>query len=262
MNFNDYQRFFFERRDNGVLVMTIDRPEQYNAADSRMLAEFATVWGDIHRDEQTRVVVVTGRGKAFCAGGDLSEEVEKLGDFPAVVKTYEEARGLVAGMIECDKPIVSAINGAAAGAGLAVALLADISIIGENVKITDGHTKIGLAAGDHSAVIWPLLCGMAKSKLLLLTADRFDGREAERIGLVSKAVPNEEVVDEAMRIADQLAGSPRYAVSWTKHALNHWLRLAMPTFESSLGMELMTFFSPDAREGMTSFLERRDPKFQ
>ncbi|MBM7365657.1 enoyl-CoA hydratase/isomerase family protein [Gordonia hydrophobica] len=262
MQFDSYQRLLFERRENGVLLITINRPEKHNAADSAMLAEFTRVWKDVAADEATRAVVITGAGRAFSAGGDLSEEIDKLDDFPSVVKTLEEARGLVAGMVECDKPVVSAINGAAAGAGLAIALLSDISIIGEDVAFTDGHVKIGLAAGDHSVIIWPLLCGMAKAKYLLLTADRIDGREAERIGLVSKAVPREEVLTEALRIADQLARSPRYAVQWTKHALNNWLRLAMPSFEASLGLEMLTFFSPDAKEGMSAFLERRHAQFE
>lgn len=261
MDFDSYQRLLFERRDHGVLLITINRPEKHNAADSRMLAEFTRVWKDVAADETTRAVVITGAGKAFSAGGDLSEEINNLGDFPSVVKTLEEARGLVSNMVECDKPVISAINGPAAGAGLAVALLSDISIIGQDVAFTDGHVKIGLAAGDHSVIIWPLLCGMAKAKYLLLTADRIDGTEAERIGLVSKAVPREEVLDEALRIADQLALSPKYAVQWTKHALNNWLRMAMPAFEASLGYEMLTFFSPDAKEGMGAFLERRSPEF-
>ncbi|WP_034713599.1 enoyl-CoA hydratase/isomerase family protein [Intrasporangium chromatireducens] len=262
MTFEKYERLSFERKDNGVLLVSINRPEKHNAADSVMLAEFATVWTDIAQDPDTRVAVITGSGdRAFCAGGDLGEERDKLNDFPSAVGVWQEARGLVAGMIECDKPLISAINGPAAGAGLAVALLADISIIGEDVKVTDGHLRIGLAAGDHAAIIWPLLCGMAKSKYLLLTADQIDGREAERIGLVSKAVPRERVLEEALELADRIASGPQYAAQWTKHALNNWLRLAMPTFESSLGLELLTFFSPDAHEGMTAFLERRSPRF-
>lgn len=262
MTFESYQRLSFERKPHGVLLVTIDRPEKHNAADSVMLAEFATVWSDIATDAETRVAVFTGRGdRAFCAGGDLDEEKDKLDDFPSVVKTLQEARALVAGMIECDKPVIAAINGPAAGAGLAVALLSDISVIGEDVAFTDGHVRIGLAAGDHAAIIWPLLCGMAKAKYLLLTADRIDGREAERIGLVSKAVARDQVLNEALSIADQLARGPQYALQWTKHALNNWLRLAMPTFESSLGLEMLTFFSPDAQEGMRAFVERRQPQF-
>ncbi len=261
MDVDSYRRLTFERHPGGVLLITINRPEHHNAADSPMLAEFARVWTDIAADPQTRVAVITGSGRAFCAGGDLGEEIDKLADFPAVAQTLAEARGLVANMIACDKPVISAINGPAAGAGLAIALLSDISIIGEDVPITDGHVRIGLAAGDHAALIWPLLCGMAKAKYLLLTADRIDGAEAERIGLVSKAVPTPQVLTEALTLAERLARGPQHALRWTKHALNHWLRLATPAFGASLGLEMLTFFSPDAREGMAAFLQHRDPDF-
>jgi enoyl-CoA hydratase len=261
VNFDNYQRLSFERKESNVLLVTINRSEKHNAADAPMLTEFTAVWNDIQQDTNTRVAVITGNGRAFSAGGDLTEEQEKLGDFPSVVTTLTEARGLVANMVACDKPLISAINGPAAGAGLAIALLSDISIIGEKVMFTDGHVRIGLAAGDHAAIIWPLLCGMAKAKYLLLTAERVDGREAERIGLVSKAVSDERVLDEALSVADNLARGPQYAIQWTKHALNNWLRLAMPTFESSLGLEMLTFFSGDAREGVDAFLEGRNPRF-
>lgn len=261
MSYENYERLTFEHKDNGVLLVTINRPEKYNAADNQLLAEYMTVWNDIAADDDARVVVITGAGKAFSAGGDLSEEVDKLDNFDAAMRTFQEARGLVNNMIECDKPVISAINGPAAGAGLAVALMSDISIIGKTVKITDGHVNIGLAAGDHAAIIWPLLCGMAKAKHILLTGDQITGEEAERIGLVSQAVDKENVLDEALTLADRLAKKPKYALQFTKHSLNNWLRLAMPTFESSLGYELLTFFSPDAKEGMTAFLEKRTPNF-
>ena len=261
LDFDKYERLTFERQDNGVLIVRINRPEKYNAADKVMLKEFVTVWPDISDDPETRVAVVTGTGKAFCAGGDLQEELDKVGKYAEVVTSHEEARKLVENMIACDKPIISAINGPAAGAGLVVALMADISIIGEDIEFTDGHINIGLAAGDHAALLWPLLCGMAKAKYYLLTADRMDGRTADALGLVSKAVPRADVLDEATAIAHRLATGPQQAIKWTRRSLNSWLRLAMPAFEASLAMEMITLFSDDVREGITAFLERRDPEF-
>jgi enoyl-CoA hydratase len=164
-------------------------------------------------------------------------------------------------MIECDTPIVSAINGVAVGAGLAVALMADISIIDEAAKLTDGHTRLGVAAGDHAVAIWPLLCGMAKAKYYLLTSDFIDGREAERIGLVSKAVPADEVLPEALAIAERLALGPREATMLTKRALNHWLRQALPNFEASLAYEMLNFLGPEAAEGIAALRGRRSPDF-
>src|SRR5437588_6616927 len=164
-------------------------------------------------------------------------------------------------MTNTDKPIVSAINGVAVGAGLVVALLADISIMAETARFTDGHTKLGVVAGDHAAILWPLLCGMAKAKYYLLTADFIDGVEAERIGLVSRCVPREKVLDTALGIATQIATGPEQAARWTKRTLNHWLRQAIPAFDASVAYEMLTFLGDDVREGARAIQERRSPHF-
>jgi enoyl-CoA hydratase len=158
--------------------------------------------------------------------------------------------------------VISAINGVAVGAGLAVALLADISIASEDARITDGHIRLGVAAGDHATVIWPLLCGMAKAKYYLLTCDFLDGREAERIGLVSKAVPADQLMSTAMDVANKLAAGPQPAIRGTKRALNQWLRqAAINSFDYSLALEMMGFFGADIREGLSALQEKRSPNF-
>jgi enoyl-CoA hydratase len=164
-------------------------------------------------------------------------------------------------MINLDKPVVSAINGVAVGAGLVVGLLADISIIAENVRFTDGHTKLGVVAGDHAAIIWPLLCGMAKAKYYLLTSDFIDGKEAERIGLVSMCLPQEQVLPKALEVADRLALGAQQAIRWTKRSLNNWLRMAGPIFDNSMALEMLTFMEDDVREGLRAVREKRAPNF-
>ncbi len=164
-------------------------------------------------------------------------------------------------MLVSVKPIVSAINGVAVGAGLAVALLADVSIIAESARLSDGHARLGVAAGDHAALIWPLLCGMAKAKYYLMTADFIEGPEAERIGLVTRCVPDDEVLPEALAVAHRLAQGSRTAVQWTKRALNQWLRSASPAFGESLALEMLGFLGPDAEEGVAAIRERRPPRF-
>ena len=160
------------------------------------------------------------------------------------------------------RAMISAINGVAVGAGLAVALLADISIAAENARITDGHIRLGVAAGDHAAMIWPLLCGMAKAKYYLLTCDFLDGKEAERIGLVSMAVPQEELMGKAMEVARKLADGPQPAIRFTKRALNQWLRQAGHTsFDYSLLAEALGFLGEDVREGLAAVREKRSPNF-
>lgn len=261
MDYADYQHLLFERRGNGVMLITINRPDVYNATDERLHWELSRVWLDIGADDDTRVAVITGAGKAFSAGGDLSMVEGQLKDFRATQTIMREASDLVYNMVDCGKPIISAINGVAVGAGLAVALMADISIIAEDAKLTDGHLRLGVGAGDHAAIIWPLLCGMAKAKYYLLTAEFIDGREAERIGLVSRCVPREQVVQTALDVADSLGRGPQAALRWTKRSLNNWLRQASPIFDASLALEMLSFFDDDVVEGVAALREKREPLF-
>jgi enoyl-CoA hydratase len=172
-----------------------------------------------------------------------------------------EASDLVYNIINLDKPVVSAINGPAVGAGLVVALLADVSIIAETARITDGHTRPGVASRDHGANRWPLNCGMAKAWYYLLTSEFLDGREAERIGLVSRAVAEDKVLDVAWTVAESLARGSQPAIRFTKRALNNWLRQAGPIFDQSLALEMLTFMGDDVREGMQAIREKRPPVF-
>src|SRR5436190_4546510 len=204
MKYSEYERLQFDRRDNGVLLVTMNRPEKYNATDETMHAELAQVWSDISSDKQTRVAVITGAGKAFSAGGDLAMVKRMVGDHDRVGAMLAEMSSLVYNMINCEKPIISAVNGTAVGAGTVVALMADISICALDAKLGDGHVKLGVAAGDHAAILWPLLCGMAKARYYLLTGEMLTGEEAERLGMVSKALPRDQVLDEALRVADTL----------------------------------------------------------
>jgi enoyl-CoA hydratase len=260
-DYSQYQHLLFERQENGLLLITINRPEVYNATDARLHWELSRVWLDIGDDPETRVVVITGAGRAFSAGGDLDMIEAYNKDMNIISGVMKEAGDIVYNMINLEKPVVSAINGVAVGAGLAVALLADISIISETARLTDGHLRIGVAAGDHAAIIWPLLCGMAKAKYYLLTADFVDGKEAERIGLVSLAVPQEEVLPKALEVGQKLATGSQMAIRWTKRALNNWLRTASPIFDTSLALEMLGFMSDDISEGLKAVREKRPPQF-
>jgi enoyl-CoA hydratase len=261
-SYADFQHILFERREHGVLWMTLNRPEKLNAADRRLHTELVEIWGVIDRDPETKVVVVTGAGRAFSAGGDLQMVEEAYQNYDEIVRILDEARDLVYNMLRCRKPIVSAINGPAVGAGLVVALLADVSIAAENARLADGHVRMGVAAGDHAAIIWPLLCGMAKSKYYLMTSDFVSGREAERIGLVSLCVPDEELLDKAAEVARNLATGPRHAIQFTKRALNQWLLQAGPIFDHSLALEMLGFFSEDMMAGINALREKRPPNFK
>ena len=262
MNYADFQFLKFDHKPNGVLVITINRPEVMNATNGRLHWELTKIWGVVTDDAKTKVAVITGAGdQAFSAGGDLEWVAGMVGNPKEIANTMTEASDVVYNMMACDKPIISAINGVAVGAGLAVAFLADISIMAEEAKITDGHVKIGVAAGDHAAILWPLLCGMAKAKYYLMTAEFVNGKEAERIGLVSLCVPRAELMDKAMAVANKLANGSQQAIRLTKRSLNGWMNMARPIFESSLAMEMLCFLGEDAKEGVASVREKRAPEF-
>ncbi|NDJ33600.1 MAG: enoyl-CoA hydratase/isomerase family protein, partial [Chloroflexi bacterium] len=205
--------------------------------------------------------VITGAGRAFSAGGDLGLVENAYRDYNEIVRILNEARDLVYNMLHCDTPIISAINGAAVGAGLVIALLADISIAAEDARLADGHVRMGVAAGDHAAIIWPLLIGMAKSKYYLMTSDFIDGVEAERLGLVSHCVPADELHDRAMTIAADIATGPRHAIKFTKRALNQWLLQAAPIFDHSLALEMLGFFSEDMMAGVEGVRQKKRPDY-
>jgi enoyl-CoA hydratase len=247
--------------ENGVLELVLDEPGKLNAVDGALHKDLAEVWRDIDRDPAVRAVLLRATGRAFSAGGDLDWVQELSDSFAARARGFREARDLVYNMVNCSKPTVSAINGVAVGAGLALAVLTDVSIAARSATLLDGHTRIGVAAGDHAVLAWPILCGLARARYHLLLCDRIDGETAERIGLVSLCVEDDQLLDKARETARRLAQSSPTAVRWTKHALNHWLRIALPAFDASLAMEFLGFSGPDAQEGIAAVRERRQPRF-
>jgi enoyl-CoA hydratase len=250
-----------DRPAKHVLRLTLRTDGRLNAVGSAMHGELAAVWRAIAEDDETRAVLVRGAGGTFSAGGDLDLVLEVAGDPAVRARVFREARDLVYNVIDCPKPIVSAITGHAVGAGLAVGLLADISIASPQARILDGHTKLGVAAGDHAALVWPLLCGLAKAKYHLLLCEPLDGREAERIGLVSLCVPEPELEERALAIALRLAAGAQPAIRHTKLALNNWLRAAGPIFDASLALEFLDMAGPDVHEGVAAVREKRAPEF-
>jgi len=261
VSYASYRALAFDRPARGVLRITLNRPERLNALDARGHDELARVWRDVDEDEQTSAVILCGAGRAFSAGGDFDMVEEMIDSFDARVRVWRESKDLVYNIINCSKPIVSAIHGSAVGAGLVAALLADISVAARSAKLVDGHTRLGVAAGDHAAIIWPLLCGMAKAKYHLMLREPVSGEKAEQIGLVSLAVDDAELQDTALSIATRLVNGAPSAVRLTKYALNNWVRQAGPTFDASLALEMFGFGGAEVREGVASFREKRAPAF-
>ena len=265
-----YKTLTLKRHADGVLEIVMgaaSAPGDSTAkgklatADATGHRELAQIWRDFDNDPEVRVALIRGEGKGYSAGGDLGLVAQIANDFAVRTRVWREAKDLVYNMINCEKPIVSAMHGPAVGAGLVTGLLADISIAAKTARIIDGHTRLGVAAGDHAAIIWPLLCGMAKSKYYLLLCEPVSGEEAERIGLVSLAVDEDQLVAKAFDVARRLANGSQSAIRWTKYALNNWLRMAGPTFDTSLALEFLGFAGPDVLEGIQSLREKRPPKF-
>lgn len=261
MQYSEFQHIVFERRAHNILWMRLNRPQVLNAANAQLHTELVEVWRTIDRDPSVHVAVVTGAGRAFSAGGDLQMVENAYRDFEEVTRILDEARDLVYNMLNCSKPIISAINGPAVGAGLVVALLADVSIAAESARLADGHVRMGVAAGDHAAIIWPLLVGMAKAKYYLMTSDFVSGKEAEQMGLVSLCVADDLLPEKAMSVATDLATGPRYAIKYTKRALNQWLLQAGPIFDHSLALEMLGFFHEDMMAGVEGLRERKRPSY-
>jgi len=258
--YDEFPHLRFDRPAEGVLRITLDGPG-LNAVDHDVHRELADVWRAVDRDPDTNVALLRGAGKGFSSGGSFDLLDSITSDYAVRTRVMREARDLVFNVIDCAKPIVSAIHGPAVGAGLVAGLLADVSVVGRSARIIDGHTRLGVAAGDHAAICWPLLCGMAKAKYYLLTCDELRGEEAERIGLVSLCVDDDQVQDRALAVATQLSGGAQAAIRWTKQALNNWYRSQSAVLDASLAYEFFGFGGPDAREGLASHREKRDPRF-
>src|SRR4030081_1753630 len=207
-----YTKLHLDYPSERIFRLTFDRQETYNSIDAETHTQLTNIWRDINDDPDINAIIVTGAGKAFSAGGDF-ELLKTVLDNPAVrMTTWKEAKDLVYNVINCNKPIISAINGVAVGAGLPVGLLADISIVGKSARIVDGHTRLGVAAGDVACIIWPLLCGLAKAKYYRLARRPIAGEEAERIGLVSLCVDDATFEPDAANIPAQLPPRPPISI--------------------------------------------------
>lgn len=256
-----YKSLKFNRPAPRILEVIMSNPGRLNSLDHEGHREMSQVWRDIDTDKETSVVLLRGEDGMFSGGGDLKLVEDMANDFDVRARTWKEASDLVYNVINCTKPVVAALEGPAVGAGLAAAMVADITVAGRTCRIIDGHTRLGVAAGDHSAIVWPLLCGMAKAKYYLMLCEAVSGEDAEKMGLVSVCVDDDKVIEKSMEICEKLAKGAPTAIRWTKYSLNNWLRMAGPTFDASLALEFMGFSGPEVREGYTALNEKRRPNF-
>lgn len=268
----DYSRYQFIKveKENGLATVTLNRPDSLNAVNGELHHELSRIWADIAEDEEINAVVLTGAGRAFCAGGDVkgmsrradSDSGAKTSARPATLTMPSEARRIVQNMLDVEQPIIGAINGDAVGLGATIALLCDVVVASEKARFGDTHVKVGIVAGDGGGVIWPLLIGPARAKEFLMRGNLINGAEAAKIGLVNYAVPPENVMGRAREIARELADGPTWAIRWTKLAVNKWLKEQVNLMlDASLAYEMVTFQTEDHKEAARSFVEKRKPNF-
>ena len=266
----DYDRFgtLDVQIKDAIAIVTLNRPDALNAVDHQMHLEIEEVLDDVTEDSGVSAVVLTGAGRAFSAGGDIRAMKERADNLEAQREyvTNFIMQGpwkLVRNFLEVRQPVIAAVNGDAIGLGATLALISDMIIISEDARIGDPHVRVGIVAGDGGAAIWPLLTSLCKAKELLMTGDLITASEAERLGLVNRVVPADQVLASALELAHRLASGPTLAIRWTKLALNKRLRSEVNmVLEASLATEGLTFLSDDHREAVNAFLEKRKPTFE
>lgn len=262
MRQEEYQELAFSRRSR-VLTITINRPEHLNTVNYQLHEELAHVFYDAADDPESDVVVLTGAGRAFSAGGDIRWLKDELDSPTPFVLESRTVRKIVHGLLDCPKPVIARVNGDAYGLGATLSLLCDLIVAVDTARFADPHVKIGLVAGDGGALIWPQLIGFARAKQYLLTGDPIAAPDAERMGLINFAVPESELDATVAKFADKLASGAQIAIRYTKAVTNIALRqLFNSVFEAGVAYEGLTKETKDFREGVTAFIDKRRPTFQ
>ncbi|WP_231711432.1 enoyl-CoA hydratase/isomerase family protein [Xanthobacter dioxanivorans] len=248
--------------DGGVLTITMDCPEKLNAVGERMHEELAEIFTVAALDPETDVIVLTGAGRAFSAGGDI-EWMQKMIDLDgAFEKTAAEGRRIVFSMLDCEKPIIAKVNGHAAGLGATLALFCDVIFASEAAKIGDPHVSVGFVAGDGGAVIWPQLVGYARAKEYLMTGDLLPASEAAAIGLINHAVPAGELDARVDAFVARLQAGAKKSIRWSKMSVNIGLKqMAHAIMDTSLSLEALSNKTSDHQEAVNAFREKRPPVF-
>jgi enoyl-CoA hydratase len=259
--YESYRTLSIERRGR-ILVLTLDRPDALNAVNAELHAELARIFTDLRHDAEADVVVLTGRGRAFCAGGDIDWMQAAIDDPALFEETARQAKEIVFNQLDLDKPLICRLNGHATGLGASLALLCDIIIAQEKAKIGDPHVPVGLVAGDGGALIWPQLVGYAKARHYLFTGELMSADEAERLGLITKVVPEAELDAAVYGLAERLAALPRKALQWTKVVTNLPLKAIFHAhFDAGVAYEMMSNLSADHQEAVAAFRDKRKPVF-
>lgn len=261
MDYGKYKSIKVTRRGR-VLTISLNYPEKLNSIDAALHKEISEIFVDVRHDDSCDVVILTGEGRAFCAGGDIEWMQLSIDQPDEFETTAREAKEIVFGQLDLDKPLICRMNGHAVGLGASLALLCDIIIASERAKIGDPHVSVGLVAGDGGALIWPQIIGYAKAKHFLMTGDLMTATEAERLGLITQVVSEDKLDDTVNALADRLANGATKAIRWTKVTANLPLKAIFHShFDAGIAYEVVSNLSADHKEAVAAFRERRPPKF-
>jgi enoyl-CoA hydratase len=256
-----YTRFQFSR-DGRILTATLTGLNPVNAVDEAMHEELARVFFDLQDDQDSDLIILTGAGKAFCAGGDTAWFKEQIDHPDRFRHIAPHAKRIVSSLLDLEKPILCRMNGAAAGLGATIALLCDVIIAADHAVIGDPHVKVGLVAGDGGAVIWPQLIGFARAKELLMTGELLTAQRAAEMGLINHAVPADQLDAKVAEVAGKIMANPRWAVRWTKTVANIPLKaLAGQLSDPAVAYEILSNATKDRVEAVAAFVERRKPQY-
>ena len=265
----DYSRYKFlsvSTDAEGICTLTMNDPDKLNSVGPHNHWELEQIWVDLARDEKIKVIVFTGAGRAFSAGGDIkmmADRAQTEYGLQYALRVPQNTLRIFGHMLLCPQPIIAAVNGDAIGLGTTLALFADMSLVADDARLGDTHIKVGLVAGDGGAVVWPLAVGPQKAKEFLMRGKLLRGAEAASMGLVNYAYPKAEVVDRAMEIARELAAQPVWAVRWSKASVNKQLKTALDqVLETSIAYEALTMLTHDYKAATTAFANKQQPEFK
>lgn len=261
VSYSEFQKLRIEIHDH-IATITLNQPEAMNAVDGRMHTELSRIFTLVENDPDVDLMILTGAGRGFCAGGDLVWMQESVDEHEKFEQVIRESKQIIFSMLDCEKPILAKVNGHAIGLGATLALFCDVIFAAETAKIGDPHVRAALVAGDGGAVIWPQLIGYARAKELLMTGELLTAAEAQRIGLINRVVAPEQLDAAVDEFARKLNAGALKAIRWTKVSINIGLKqLAHSIMDASLSYEYQSNASADHAEAVNAFREKRKPQF-
>lgn len=263
IDYSDFDFFTVDVGEDGVAIVTMNDPDKLNAVGPHNHWQLEDIWLKLARDESIKVIVLTGAGRAFCAGGDvklMADRAQTEFGLKYALRVPQNTLRLWEHLLLCPQPIIAAVNGDALGLGTSLFLFCDMSIVADDAKLGDTHIRVGLVAGDGGAVMWPLLVGPQRAKEYLMRGKILNGAKAEEIGLVNYAFPRDQVLDEAVKIAREIAGQPVWAVRWSKASVNKQIKAQVnQVLELSIAYESMTMMTADYKAATTAFANKEKP---